>query len=345
MKLLIVGLGSMGLYHIKKFINLGVEIVGGVDPDTERQNKAQELYNIPWVGEKIEDFKGAVDAISIAVPDSLHKQCYLKAVKLNKPLFLEKPLAVNLEEALEIKDKVGSAAIVNYSKRNVIALFALKQILENKTLGKIEKVDIQYNQSWLTKEAAIPWMENERYLWRISPLFSAGGCVADLGSHLLDCLFILFNKVKLIKQIDATTFKNLFDKGYVNYKSSKEEQFKLLEDIKGKPKMYVDYKGEFLIDETIPCFFSCTFLSQKYSEAMIIKIMGSKGEAFIDSSLDRKNVTIKMGDKYEKIKGSPITPTYTNFKNFVEQKPTNNLPTINRAVEIQQILQEILFCQ
>ena len=89
MKLLMVGLGSMGQYHIKKFINLGIEIVGGVDPDINQQKKVQKLYNIAWVGDKIDDFKGELDAVSIAVPDAFHKSCYLKAKKFNKPLFLE----------------------------------------------------------------------------------------------------------------------------------------------------------------------------------------------------------------------------------------------------------------
>ncbi|MBK5200762.1 MAG: Gfo/Idh/MocA family oxidoreductase [Spirochaetaceae bacterium] len=345
MKLLMVGLGSMGCYHMKKFTNLGMQIVGGVDPDIEKQNNAKKLYNIPWVGEKIEDFPFKMDAISIAVPDSLHKECYLKAITFNKPLFLEKPLSCNLVDALELEEKIGDNCIINYSKRNVIALFELKEILEQKILGKIKKVNIDYNQDWLTKEAKVEWMENDRFLWRLSPIYSAGGCIADLGSHLLDCLFILFNTVEFKETVFERTFKEELEDGLINYKSTKENKYHLLDYISGKPKIYVDYRANYLIDSNIPCSFSCSFLSKKYSEAMIIRIIGENGEAFIDSSKDRNNVSLKIDEGFEKIKGSAIVPTYTQFKNFVEKKTQHDLPTIHRAVEIQQILQEVLFCQ
>ncbi len=345
MKILMVGLGSMGFYHMKKFTNLGMDIVGGVDPNIEKQNKAQKLYNIPWVGEHIEDFPGEMDAISIAIPDALHKNCYLKAMKFNKPLFLEKPLACNLVDALELEEKIGDNCLINYSKRNVIALFALKEILEKNTLGKVKKVEIEYNQDWLAKESCVPWMENDRYLWRLSPIFSAGGCIADLGSHLLDCLFILFNTVEFKETVFERTFKEEIDDGLFDYKSTKEYKYRLLDNVSEKPKIYVDYRGKFVLDSQIPCSFSCTFVSKKYSEAMLIRIIGEKGEAFIDSSVERKNVILNIDGKEEKVMGSPIVPTYSQFKNFVEKKIQHDLPTIYRAVEIQQILQEVLFCQ
>jgi predicted dehydrogenase len=340
-----VGLGSMGCYHMKKFTKLGMQIVGGVDPDIERQNYAKKLYNIPWVGDKIEDFPFDMDAISIAVPDSLHKECYLKAIKLNKPLFLEKPLSCNLEDALELEEKIGDNCLINYSKRNVIALFELKKILDKKILGNIKRVEIEYNQDWLSKESGVDWMESDRNLWRLSPIYSAGGCIADLGSHLLDCLFILFNTVEFKETVFERTFKEELEDVLIDYKSTKEYKYRLLDDVSGKPKIYVDYRGNFLLDSNIPCSFNCSFVSKEFSEAMLIRIVGENGEAFIDSSKDRKNVSLILDESCEKIMGPVIVPTYTQFKNFVEQKIQHDLPTIHRAVEIQQILQEVLFCQ
>jgi predicted dehydrogenase len=324
-----------------------MQIVGGVDPDAERQNYAKKLYDIPFVGNRIEDLPldFDVDAISIAVPDALHKKCYLKAIEFNKPLFLEKPLSCNLEDALELEEKIGDNCLINYSKRNVVALFELKEILDKKILGKIKRVEIEYNQDWLSKDACVDWMESDRNLWRLSPLYSAGGCIADLGSHLLDCLFILFNTVEFKETVFERTFKEEIDDGLIDYKSTKENKYRLLDDVGGKPKIYVDYKGNFLIDSKIPCSFSCTFVSKKYNEAMLIKIVGENGEAYIDSSKDRKNVSLTLDESFEKVMGPVIVPTYTQFKNFVEKKSQHDLPTIHRAIDIQEILQEVLFCQ
>lgn len=84
-----VGLGSMGKYHIKKFTALGFEIAGGVDTAPKAIEQAKVRYSIPWTGSRISDFHGEVDAVSIAVPDSMHRDCYLEADRIGKPLFLE----------------------------------------------------------------------------------------------------------------------------------------------------------------------------------------------------------------------------------------------------------------
>lgn len=345
MKLLMIGLGSMGCYHMKKFTNLGFEIIGAIDPDKEKQKKAQKLYNIPWVGDRIEDFPYSMDAISIAVPDSEHKECYLSAVVYNKPLFLEKPLSCNLKDALELEAKIGENCLINYSKRNVAALFELKDILDKNMLGEITGVEISYYQDWLCKDSKVDWMENDRYLWRLSPIYSAGGCIADLGSHLLDCLFILFDKVEFKSTEFERTFKEEIDNNLIRYSSSKENKYHLLDSFKNKPKIYVDYKGTLIINSKIDCNFNCSFVSHGHSESMIIKIRGEKGEALIDTSKDRKNVNLTLNDVYTKEVGPSIVPTYTQFKNFVEHKIQHDLPTIHRAVEIQEILQEVLFCR
>ena len=141
-----VGLGSMGKYHIKKFTALGFEIAGGVDTDPKAIEQAKVRYSIPWTGSRISDFHGEVDAVSIAVPDSMHRDCYLEADRIGKPLFLEKPLTRSLADAEYLNTNIKSPCMVNFSKRNISALFVLKQMLDecqlDETYYKVRNPDI-----------------------------------------------------------------------------------------------------------------------------------------------------------------------------------------------------------
>lgn len=344
MKLLLVGLGSMGSYHIKKFTNLGIEIIGGIDPNPIKRETAKERFGIKYCFEKIDDFKESVDAISIAVPDSLHKKCYLEAKKFNVPLFLEKPLTCNLEDALEVEKEIGNNAVVNYSKRNVKALYDLKKIIDINLLGKINSVECIYHQNWLLSSPP-EWQNSEKSLWRLSPLYSGGGCVADLGSHLFDCLFLLFGKVKFLETNFSLTFPQAVNKGIIEYENATKDLYHIMKEADDdQPKNIIDYNGSFSVGDGIICKVACSFLSDKYKEATIIKVIGEKGIAQINTSIDRKQVFLSDNIKYE-TNFNEIIPTYTMFKNFVDYKTRQDeyLPTVHKAVEIQKILQEILF--
>ena len=347
MKFLMVGLGSMGKYHMKKFSALGFELAGGVDTDPAMREEAKQTYGIPWTGEKISDFPGITDAVSLAVPDSMHRDCYIEADLLGKPMFLEKPLTRHLCDAEFLKNNLKSPCMVNFSKRNVGALFVLKNMLEEGSLGKIEKVEIEYCQNWLSHDSMGNWRENDSLLWRISPEFSAGGCFADLGAHMIETMIMLFGKIEFKKTLSMTTLPELIKKGRIQYSSSKEAKYHAsLPSSQGQPIIPVDYLG--LFDAAgIPCTIRCTFISDIYNEATIIKVFGSKATAIIDTTKDRKNLFVTYNDgTVQAIGGVKALPTYEMFKDLVSgqtQLLPKDFPSLERAVEVQRILEEVLY--
>ena len=105
----IIGLGGMGLYHAKNLHSkiLNVSVTGIYDPDEGHVNEAlaicenAEKFNDPT--ELIQSKK--TDALVIASPDSTHAQLVHECLENRKFVFCEKPLASELGDAESIVKK------------------------------------------------------------------------------------------------------------------------------------------------------------------------------------------------------------------------------------------------
>ena len=100
-RIAIIGLGLMGSYYLKLLrerLNVKVEAVCDVDP------KKLESVNVP---RKYRDFvemlnEGGFDGVIIATPPLYHKDPAIEALRRGYYVMLEKPMAPNLRDALEI---------------------------------------------------------------------------------------------------------------------------------------------------------------------------------------------------------------------------------------------------
>ena len=97
MKILIVGLGSMGKRRIRCLQALGYDDVVGFDPRSDRREEAKIKYKV----NTISDYNlNGIDALIVSTPPDLHT-LYLKTAVDNKiPAFAE--VSVILDHALEI---------------------------------------------------------------------------------------------------------------------------------------------------------------------------------------------------------------------------------------------------
>ena len=84
-----------------------------------------------------------VDAIYIATPPGSHKEYTLKAAKAGKPIYVEKPMAINFAECNEMIStcrKAGVPLYVAYYRRAMPRFVKIKELLENKAIGDIRLV-------------------------------------------------------------------------------------------------------------------------------------------------------------------------------------------------------------
>ena len=113
LKTLVVGAGNMGASHARAYKKLkGFEICGVVTRSEESRNKLIESLGggIKGYGDYDEALADAKpDCVSINTYPETHAEYTLKAFDAGAHVFLEKPVAVTVEEAQKVVDAAKAA--------------------------------------------------------------------------------------------------------------------------------------------------------------------------------------------------------------------------------------------
>jgi len=107
MKIGIVGCGLNSDYHINFARSYpGIEIAGIVDKDEKKAKDCAQKYNIQGVFTSIKELveQSKPDVIHIVTPPKTHYALAKEAIALKRHVLVEKPLALNLQEAQELYD-------------------------------------------------------------------------------------------------------------------------------------------------------------------------------------------------------------------------------------------------
>ena len=138
-KLGVVGLGQMGQHHVRLFSKLNCELVGIADQDAERARELGNMYHIPYYSD-YHDLLPKVEAVSIAVPTTLHHSVALDFLKKGIHCLVEKPISFGLQEAEEMvkeADKNQVKLAIGHIERFNPAVIKLKEIVSSGILGKL----------------------------------------------------------------------------------------------------------------------------------------------------------------------------------------------------------------
>jgi len=134
-----------------------------------------------------------VDAIYIATPPSTHLVYTLAAAKAGKPVYVEKPLAINYQECeqmIQACEKAGVPFYAAYYRRALPRFQKVKELLGCGAIGEIYTVTTTH----LQKPSQVDY--NKAQLpWRLQPEISGGGYFFDLASHTLDLLDYLLGPI------------------------------------------------------------------------------------------------------------------------------------------------------
>jgi len=125
--------------------------------------------------------------IVIVTPNHVHFDPAMKAIKAGIPVFCEKPLCLNLEEADALVKAVRSHKIPFGVAHTYLGHWTsrfARYIIRAGLLGEVRWVDSYYLQGWLaTKLEATGQMQAT---WRTNPKLAGGsGCGGDIGTHAL----------------------------------------------------------------------------------------------------------------------------------------------------------------
>jgi len=98
----VIGVGYLGRFHAQKYAALeDVELVGVADTNKEQGEKVAEECSCTYFSDYY-DLLNKVDAVSVAVPTSLHHSVGKDCLAAGVDMLMEKPVTVSLEEADEL---------------------------------------------------------------------------------------------------------------------------------------------------------------------------------------------------------------------------------------------------
>ena len=123
-----------------------------------------------------------VDFVVVATPDALHREAVLACAAAGKHVLCEKPVGLNVREAHSMWSAYRDAPerlahFVPFWTRYVDIFQRAREIVDEGTLGEVRGVVYRWHNP---RPAAMP------LTWRDDPGLSAGGSIADVGSHAYD---------------------------------------------------------------------------------------------------------------------------------------------------------------
>ena len=165
-----------------------------------------------------------VDAVEVCTPNYLHSEMAIAAIKAGKPVNIEKPLALNLEQANAVSDALKANPVPSmmcFSYRFFPAVRYAKWILEQNLIGDVVSVDVAY-----LKSSAL-W-EGRRLEWRFQKELAGTGVLGDLACHLIDMTHFLLGDIKSVsaktrvvikerKKLDSEEVANVTTDDYCSF--------------------------------------------------------------------------------------------------------------------------------
>ncbi|MNK32738.1 1,5-anhydro-D-fructose reductase [compost metagenome] len=165
-----------------------------------------------------------VNAIYIATPPLQHEAYTIEALAAGKPVYVEKPMALNAAAAQRMVNAANNYGVklsVAHYRREQPLFLKVKSLIDKQVIGDIRFVDLRMLQPQKSKVIA-----KTAYNWRMDPNIGGGGLFHDLAPHQLDLMLYFFGEINTSSGIalnqskqqpvdDLVTGRILFENGVV----------------------------------------------------------------------------------------------------------------------------------
>ena len=197
-RLAFLGVGWIGRNRMEGLAkNDAVEISGIADPSEDNLQAALEVAPDAQRFSSYEELlESDIDGVVIATPSALHAEQSIQALNKGKAVFCQKPLARDTAETrsvIEAARKNNLLLGVDLSYRHT-CFRKLYDIVQSGELGDIYATELVFHNAWGPDKD-----------WFYNPKLSGGGCVIDLGIHLIDLALWSLNKPK-VKEVRSNLF-------------------------------------------------------------------------------------------------------------------------------------------
>lgn len=178
----IIGSGFVAEHHCYGYSLLpNVEIVGISALHKEKPKQLKKKFNLKckWYKDYQDLLKQECDAVSICLPNYLHKKVTIDTLNSGSNAFVEKPLARNGKEGIKmIEAEKSSKGRIFYCENNIYApcFKKAKEVIEEGGIGNIYMANGREQHS------------GPHSSWFYKKDKAGGGALLDLGIHDIACL-------------------------------------------------------------------------------------------------------------------------------------------------------------
>jgi predicted dehydrogenase len=122
--------------------------------------------------------KQDMDGLVIATPSALHAEQAIAALELGIPVFCQKPLGRNANETaavIETARRMDRLLGVDLSYRATTGMRRIRHLIHQGELGEITSIEAVFHNAYGPDK---PWFYSKK--------LAGGGCLLDLGIHMID---------------------------------------------------------------------------------------------------------------------------------------------------------------
>ena len=175
-----LGTGWIGRHRMQALLASGaVQAAAICDPSPECLAEAQAIAPDAAAAGSYETMLAMdLDGIVIATPSAQHAAQSIQALRAGAAVFCQKPLGRNAAETRKVVDAARAADRllgVDLSYRHTRAMRAIAGLVRSGALGRLFAVDLTFHNAYGPDK---PWFYDRA--------LSGGGCLIDLGAHLVD---------------------------------------------------------------------------------------------------------------------------------------------------------------
>jgi predicted dehydrogenase len=175
-----LGVGWIGRHRLEAIAASGAATVAMIaDPSAEARAAAAAAVGGAPCGASLDDLLAArLDGVVIATPSGQHAREAVAALRHGLAVFCQKPLACTAGEASRVVRAAEAAdrlLQVDFSYRHLAAAAALEAVVRSGALGEIYAVEAAFHNAYAPSQE---WCRNRA--------LAGGGCLLDLGVHLID---------------------------------------------------------------------------------------------------------------------------------------------------------------
>jgi predicted dehydrogenase len=175
-----LGVGWIGRHRMETIHQSGrAEVAAVVDPSPAAMAEAEKAApGCQRAGSFEELLSAPLDGIVIATPSAFHADQAIRALERGMAVFCQKPLGRNAEEVRRVVAAARSANRllgVDLSYRFTTGMRLVRERIRGGELGDVFSMNLVFHNAYGPDKA-----------WFYDPKLSGGGCVMDLGIHLVD---------------------------------------------------------------------------------------------------------------------------------------------------------------